>query len=81
MLERRAELQRFRRDAEYYERHRADLVRRFPDQWVAIFNQDVIAADSDYERVLDQIEEKGVAVGKVFIEQATEKDDLLILTL
>ncbi len=76
-----AELRRFSRDVDYYQAHREDLLSKYPDQWVAIFNQRVVGAHSDYERLLDQLEENHVPLGRVFIELATRKDELLILPL
>ena len=33
-------LARFQRDVDYFESHRGELLQRFPDQWVAIFDQE-----------------------------------------
>jgi hypothetical protein len=81
MGDKQTELRRFRQDVEYFEAHRDELLSRYPEQWVAIFKQQVVAADPDYDRVLDQLEAKSIPVGKVFIERATAKDELLILGL
>jgi len=81
MQEKQAELRRFRKDAEYYEAHRAELLQQYPEQWVAIFNQQVVAADQDFDRVLDEVEGRGLPVGRVFIQRLTAKDELLILAL
>jgi len=35
----RAELARFKRDVEYYEAHSRDLLERYPEEWVAIYNE------------------------------------------
>jgi hypothetical protein len=76
-----ADLRRFHQDVENYETNREDLLDEYPEQWVAIFREQVVAADPDYDRLLDQVEEKGIRVGKVFIQQVTAKDELLILGL
>lgn len=80
MQEKQAELRRFRRDVDYYQAHQGDLLRQYPEQWVAIFNERVVGADPDYDRVLDQAKAKGISVGRVFMQRLTEKDQLLILT-
>lgn len=79
--EKQTELRRFRRDVEYYEAHREELLKRYPEQWVAFFNEQVVGADPDYERLLDEVEGKGISVGGVFIERLTAKDEILILPL
>ena len=81
MQEKQAELRRFRRDAEYYEAHRLELIGQYPEHWVAVFNEQVVGADPDFERLRDQLQERGVPGERVFIEHATEKDELLILSL
>lgn len=73
------DLHRFRRDTSYFHAHRDELLKRYPEQWVAIFNEAVVGASDSYDDVLDQVEAKGVDLGIVFIGRATAKDELLIL--
>lgn len=79
MQEKQAELRRFHRDADYYQAHREQLLKQYPEQWVAIFNEQVVGAAPDYDAVLDQVQAKKIPVGRVFIDQVTAKDELLIL--
>lgn len=79
MQAKQAELRRFRRDVDYYRAHQAQLLKQYPEQWVAIFNEQVVGTDPDYDRLLDEVEAKGISVGRVFIERLTTKDELLIL--
>ena len=79
MKELQAELQRFKRATAYYEAHREELLEQYPEQWVAIFNQQVVGASPDFDQLLDDIEGKGVRVGQVLVEYLTRKDELLIL--
>ena len=62
--EKQAELRRFRRDVTYYEAHREELLKQYPEQWVAFFNEQVVGADPDYERLLDEVEGKGILGGR-----------------
>ncbi len=79
MQERQAELEGFKRDAQYYEAHRQDLLGKYPEQWVAIFNEEVVGTAPDFDQLLDNLEAKHMPVGKVFVEHLTSKDELLIL--
>ena len=79
--EKQTELRRFRRDVEYYEAHREELLKQYPEQWVAFFNEQVVGADPDYERLLDLLDEREVPSERVFIERVTDKDEVLILVL
>ena len=74
-----AELQRFKRDTAYYEAHHAELLARYPEQWVAISNQHVVGVAPDYEQLLDELQAKGFAVGQVLVEHLTRHDEVLIL--
>lgn len=73
------ELERYRADAEYFEQHRRELLRQYPDRWVAVYNQAVVGAAKDIKRLVRQLERKGIQPGRSYREYLTEKDELLIL--
>jgi hypothetical protein len=79
MHELQAELQRFKRDTQYYEAHREELLTQYPEQWVAVFNQQVVGAAPDFEQLLAMLEQSGVPVERTLIEHVTRKEELLIL--
>ncbi|MBI4492707.1 MAG: hypothetical protein HY690_07960 [Chloroflexi bacterium] len=81
MQETLPELRRFRRDVEYYEAHREQLLQQYPEQWVAVFNQEIVGADPDFERLLATLDELGVPSEHALIRRVTARDDLLILPL
>ena len=74
-----AELQHFRKDTAYYEAHHEELLKKYPEQWVAIFDQQVAGASPDFEKLLDDLQTKGYSVGQVLVEHLTTHDELLIL--
>ena len=64
-----AELQHFRKDTAYYEAHHEELLKKYPEQWVAIFDQQVVwGASSDYEQLLADTEEKGTPIERTFFK-------------
>ena len=79
MQEKQAELRRFHQNVEYFQMHREELLKQYPEQWVAVFDEGIVGADPDYEHLLDELQAKHVPLGKVFIQRATDKDELLIL--
>ena len=79
MNEVQAELARFHRDTQYYEGHYAELLERYPEQWVAIYHERVVGAAPDFDELLDDLQTKEIPVGHVFVEHLTLKEDLLIL--
>ncbi len=81
MQERQKELERFKRDTQYYEVHWDELLERYPEQWVSIFNEQVVAASPNLDEVLSQKKAKGVPAGHGLVEYVTTKEDVLILPL
>ncbi len=79
MEEHQAELERFGRDVEYYQAHQEQLLERYPEQWVAIFNEQVVGADPDVDRLLATLDEHGIPKEKALVEYVTAKDEILIL--
>ena len=79
MHELQAELQRFKRDTQYYEAHWEELLTQYPEQWIAVFNQQVVGAAPDFEQLLVMLEQSGIPVERTLIEHVTRKEELLIL--
>ncbi|HEY7062673.1 MAG TPA: DUF5678 domain-containing protein [Chloroflexota bacterium] len=73
------ELERHRRDAEYFQQHRQELLERYPDRWVAVYNQQVVGAAKHHKRLLRQLERKGIPAGFVLCDYLTDNADELIL--
>lgn len=73
------ELERYERDAEYFEEHREELLQRYPERWVAIYNQRVVGAARDPKRLRRQVERQGIPPGDSFWEYVTDQEELLIL--
>ena len=72
-------LQRFQRDIDYYEACHEELLNRYPEQWVAIFDEQVAGTDHDVERLLAQLEEQGTPLDRALIKRLTTKEELFIL--
>ena len=73
------ELQRFKKGTAYYEAHHDELLEKYPEQWVAIYNQKVVGASPDYERLLDDLEGKDIPVERTLFKYRTQKEDLWIV--
>ena len=74
-----ADLDRFTRDMLYFDEHREELLRQHPERWVAVYHQQVVGAAKDLERLIRQLERKGIPPGRVFRDYLTDKETLLIL--
>ena len=79
MEDHQAELQQFHRDVEYYRAHWEQLLDQYPEQWVAIFDEQVVGADRDAYRPLANLRERGIPTEKALVKYVTAKDDILIL--
>jgi hypothetical protein len=77
--ETQAELARFHNDVMYFDAHRDELLKEYPEHYIAIFNEQIVAVDRDYERLLEQVAAKGISLGQVFVDHATNEDYVLIL--
>lgn len=73
------EMQRFRADAAYFDAHRGEFLQRYPDQWVAVYAQEVVGAAKDIKRLVKQLERKGIRPGRTYRQYVTDKEELLIL--
>ncbi len=73
-------LERYRRDALYFEAHREELLEHYPDHWVAIYNQAVVAAAKQLPQLLRKLDKLGVPRGEAFVEHVSGEDDVLVLT-
>ena len=73
------ELERFKGDSSYYEAHHQELLEKYPEQWVAIYNEQVVGASPDYEQLLGDLEERGIPIERALFKQLTRKEELWIL--
>ncbi len=76
-----AELRRFQQDTDYLRTHWDDLLERYPEQWIAIYNREVVGAATDFDSLLAELKKTGVPIGRARIEHMTRDGDVLILPL
>ena len=75
----RGVLDQFTADALFVDSHRQDLLRRYPDQWIAVHQGEVVATAGEIEDLLGQVERAGLPAGHVYREFQSSDDELLIL--
>jgi hypothetical protein len=73
------DMERYRADAAYFDAHRAEFLQRYLEQWVAVYNQEVVGTAKDIKRLVKQLERKGIQPGRTYREYVTDKEELLIL--
>jgi hypothetical protein len=72
------ELDRFQADMAYFDGHREEMLKKYPEKWVAIYEREVVGAAKALPSLVAQLERKGLQ-GKAFVDYVTEREDLLIL--
>jgi hypothetical protein len=72
-------MERFRADAAWVDAHRGELLERYLDHWVAVYDQQIVGAATDMKRLVNELERKGIRPGRTYTEYLTDKDELLVL--
>lgn len=52
---------RHKRDIEFFEYHHKELLKKYPNEWVAVYNVKVADTDKDFFVLLSRLKEKGGA--------------------
>jgi hypothetical protein len=70
------DLPRFKLDHQYFRANRDALLRDHDGEWVAVYKQAVISAHRDRERVIRDLEERGLRPSAAAIRLVTSKQRL-----
>jgi hypothetical protein len=62
------DLEHYNRDLDYYVAHYDELLRRYPEHWVGIYGEQVAGADPDFDRLLADLQQRGIPPSCSFIE-------------
>jgi hypothetical protein len=73
------DLDRFEEARGYLTKHRAELTRRYPNQWIAVHKRDILAHSPRLAEVERKIRQMGLHRGHVLLEFLTEERSSLIL--
>ncbi len=77
--QRQADLRRFRGDVDYYAEHRDDLLARYPEMWVAIFERQLVGVASDPRALVATLKERGIPAGQALVKHLSRENIPLIL--
>ncbi len=78
MQEAQKELEAFRKDTRWFSEHYDELRERYPDHWIAIYNQDVVAASPNQDAMFAELKRKRVSATKAYIKYLSTKDEVWI---
>ena len=79
MNEHEAEMARFHRDSQYYAAHWEELLARYPEHWVAIYNEQVVGSSTNFKQLLIDLKEAGIPAGWTVITNPAMEQEVLIL--
>ena len=74
-----ADLRRFGEDCRYLGDHWDELLKQYPNHWVAVYRKEVIAAASTQEELIKQVSDKGHRPGKIAMKFLDTNPPILIL--
>jgi hypothetical protein len=69
------------RDVEYYEAHYLELLAQYPDQWIAIINQEVVGASDDAFELVAELKAGGIPADEVLRRHMGTGSELLTLPI
>ena len=61
-------LERYHRDVMWFGAHRNELRKRYPDQWVGVYREQVIGASPDLRKLLRETKANGRPPGEGFYD-------------
>ncbi len=68
-------------NTEYYETHYQELLDRYPEQWVAICNREVVGTSPDARELLMRLNREGVPLNKILMKRMTREEEVFILAV
>ncbi len=73
------ELQQFGDDLRLFNASHAQLIEKYPEQWVAIIDGEVVAHGAAFDAVLDLLDAKALPQHRAVVKFLTASEQLLIL--
>ena len=74
-----ARRERHKKDIDFYETHREELVEKYPDQWVTILNQKVMGAADSPAELRELFKAKGIPTNRMVLRYLSTKPRILVV--
>jgi hypothetical protein len=74
-----AELQSMNKDSMFFRQNYEELLSQHPEQWVGIFNQEVVGVSADMDELLQELKRRGIPLDQVLFEYMTEEEPHLVV--
>jgi len=73
------ELVRFHRNVEFGQAHYDELLERYPEQWVAMYDEAVVGTGPDKQQLINELRQHGVPPEQTYFNFFTHDDTILIV--
>jgi len=74
-------LAQFNKDHNWLSEYHAELLEKYPDQWVAVFKEKIVGAGPDLNQIIEDLRGQGIDTGRVAISLIETNPRPLILQL
>ena len=78
MHEARKQLELFRKDTQWYRVHQEELREQYPDHWLAIYKEELVAASPDENAMFAELKRKDIPATEAYIKYLSTKDEIWI---
>ena len=68
------------KDVEFFNKNSRELMKKYPEQWIGIFGQQVIESAASEDELIAQLKARGSSWDLVFRRHLTESREFLIAT-
>jgi len=69
----------FEQSYSYVDSNREELLKRYPDHWIAVYKDHVIAADKDLRNLISTLRRSGTRLEEVAVELLTSEETPVLL--
>ena len=74
-----AALEQFHEDVIWFMTHRKELATKYPDQWVAVYLEEVVGASEDIYDLMAHLKANNVPIGSTYVDFAATKPKVWII--
>ena len=67
-------------EVEFFYDNYEELLRLYPEEWVAILNERVVGSGSDADELIIRLRDQGVPLESLYVNLVTANEEMLILT-
>ncbi len=74
------DLERYHADALWFGERYEELRSLYPDQWVGVYNKEVVGAHEDAELLMDDLQSRNVPIENTYFKFMSSKDEVWAFT-